>query len=245
MGTGDSDIPTLWRADQYSGQTSVRIAATQHPAITGAVERRKILAEWIQFLAHTPTNIQHLDFVSRVSQELLDAVAGQIHLRSIEVKWGPYDDISPLTELSQLERVSLGGATQLQGLAPLKSLPSLKELTVSQAHRLDDITVLSDLRSLRALQFGNSSLGSDKSVVIADLSWLPPLSQLTTLELPGTRILNSDLFPILALENLITLGLPLRRSYRKQVFEFAQRSPIFASLAAEYESYEGLRNTLA
>ncbi len=242
MRSRDSGAAILWRVDQYAGQTSVRVAATQLDLQSlGGVERRTILAEWIHFFASTPTNIRHLDLVSRVPQELLDAVAGQTNLRSIDVKWGRYHDISPLSELRLLERVSLGGASQLASLAPLSSLSVLSALTVSHAYQLDDITALSDLRSLRALRFGNSSLGSDRSVVIADLLWVPGLSELRTLDLPGTRILNPDLTPILALENLETLGLPLRRSYRKQIFEFAERSAVFARLAAEYEAYEAWR----
>lgn len=246
MVSRDSVVPVLWRVDQYVGQTSVGVAATQLDHLgVGAVERRKILAEWITFLANAPTNIQHLDLVSRVPQELLDAVAGQSGLRSIGVNWGPYHDIAPLAELRQLEQVSLGGASRLTSLSPLSGLPALSALTVSQAHRVDDITTLSELKSLRALFFGNSSLGSDKSVVMADLSWVIPLAQLTTLELPGTRILSANLSPILALEKLVTLGLPLRRSYRKQVFEFATRSAVFAKLAAEYEGFEAMKSDWA
>ncbi len=246
MVSRDLVVPVLWRVDQYDGQTSVGVAATQldHLAV-GAVERRKILAEWIDFLANVPRNIQHLDLVSRVPQELLDAVAGQSGLRSISVKWGPYHDLAPLSELHQLEQVSLGGAGSLTSLSPLSTLPALSALAVSQAHHVDDITILSELKSLRALLFGNSSLGSDKSVVVTDLSWVMPLSQLTTLGLPGTRILNANLSPILALENLVTLNLPLRRSYRRQVFEFAGRSAVFAKLGAEYEQLDAMKSDFA
>ena len=137
---------------------------------------------------------------------------------------------------------SPGGASQLASLAPLSTLSDLSALTVSQAHKLDDITVIGDLTSLRALRFGNSSLGSDKSVVIADLSWVSRLSELRTLDLPGTRIVNPDLTPVLALKSLEALGLPLRRSYRKQVFELAEGSPVFATLAAKYEEFEVWRD---
>lgn len=243
MSSPNLEPPVLRRVDQYVGQTAVRVAATQlDPGEFGGAERREILAEWIHFFANAPTKILHLDLVSRVTQELLDAVSGQTNLRSIDVKWGPYHDISPLTELRLLERVSLGGASQLASLAPLNTLSDLSALTVSQAHKLDDIAVIGDLTSLRALRFGNSSLVSDKSVVIADLSWVSRLSELRTLELPGTRILNPDLTPMLALKSLEAFGLPLRRSYRKQVFEFAEGSPVFATLAAKYGEFEVWRN---
>jgi hypothetical protein len=232
--------PALWSVDQYNDQTSVNIAATQldPPRVATTQDRRRILGEWVHFLETTPTKITQLRFVSRVPQELLDAVAGQPQLRSLEVKCGPYESIAALTGLQQLEEVALNGATRLLELAPLTALPGLTRLTVSQAHRLKDLETLSELRTLRNLRFGNASPASDKNFDLPDVSWVVPLSELTTLTLPGTRILDPDLTPLLALTKLTTLGLPLRRSYRKQVFEFAAHSAPFAALAKDYEALD-------
>lgn len=232
--------PPLWHVDQYNDQVSVNIAATQldPPRVVTAKDRHRILAEWVHFLSTTRTAINQLRFVSRVPQELLSAVAGQPQLRLLEVKWGPYESISALTGLQQLEEVALNGATGLLEIAPLAALPNLTQLTVSQAYRLRDVEVLSELTNLRNLRFGNASPGSDKNFDLADVSWVTPLVELTTLTLPGTRIMNPDLTPILALTKLTTLGLPLRRSYRKQVFELAAHSAPFAAVAKEYEAMD-------
>ena len=236
--------PVIWKPSQYAGQPVVAVAATQlDDKGLNASERRRVLAEWIEFFRTARTTIAELQLVSRVPQELLDSVAGQPQLTALWVKWGPYRDITAVGELEQLTTLRLAGATGLERLDPLLALPRLSMLAVSEAHRLGGVSVLGDLTGLTSLVFGNEHLGSDKSVVVPDLEWVRTLGQLRSLSLPGTRLLNPDLSPILALATLEELHLPLRRHYRKQVFEYATSSAVFAQVAREYESYETWRES--
>lgn len=229
--------PTLWRVDQYQGQPRIRVLATQlEDREPSPARRRAILTEWVEFLS-AERHIVELDLASRVPQELLDAASGQRGLRKLEVRWGPYRDLSALTGLGRLENVTLGGATNVESLEPLTSLPLLSRLSVSQAHKAD-ATVLSSAVGLRELRLGNADLGSDRSFDLPDVRWIRALGELRRLDLPGTRIIDPDLSPILDLPHLEELGLPLRRSYRKQVYEFATRSEVFARAANEYEKYD-------
>ena len=230
-------VPTLWRVDQYEGQPRIRVLATQLSDREPSPSRRRaLLNDWVRFLS-IETNIVDLDLASRVPQELLDAVRGQRGLERLAVKWGPYRDLSSLSGLHQLEEVTLGGATSVESLDPLTSLPALSRLNVTQAHRADG-TVLGRATSLRELCFGNEHLGSDRNVDLADLRWVGSLVALRRLELPGTRLIDPDLTPILGLPHLEVLRIPLRRAYRKQVYEFAARSDVFARVAADYREYE-------
>ena len=237
--------PIAWRPSQYQGEATIGIAATQlDNKGLGPAERRRILGEWIEFLSSSPTNIRELQFVSRVPQELLDSVAGQQQIEALAVKWGPYRDVAALGALAHLATLRLAGATALGSLQPLIGLPNLVSLNVSQAHRLDGTNALSELVGLTSLSFGNDHPGSDKSMVIADLRWVEPLQGLRSLALPGTRLVNPDLSPLLALPHLAELTLPLRRAYRKQVFSFAEASPLFAQVARKFEEYESWKAQL-
>lgn len=235
--------PVLWRPEQYAGQRAIRVQATQldDRGVSGAAERQRILREWIEFLAGTATNIVELQFVSRTPQELFDAATGQNQLRSLSVKWGPYSDLSALERVPLLEHLYLGGATSVDTLRPLTALRGLTDLSISQAYQADDYSELSAMIGLRSLLYGNASLGSDRNLNIADLEWLRPLAELRTLHLPGVRLISADLNPILDLPDLEDLTIPLRRSYRRQVFEFAASSPSFATVAAKYEALESWR----
>lgn len=231
-------MEVLWCVDQYAGQSVVRIQATQLGVQEHSPAARRMLFEdWLEFLLTAETNIVELDLVSRVPQDLLDAVSGQRHLQKLAVKWGPYRDLSSLSALGSLEELALGGATSVESREPLTSLPVLSRLLVSQAHKGDG-AALGSMVQLRELCFGNADLGSDKGVVLQNLRWVTSLNELRQLELPGTRLIDPDLSPLLDLSHLENLRLPLRRAYRKQVFEFAARSSAFAGVASDYEKYD-------
>lgn len=233
----------LWRPEQYSGQRAIHVQATQldDRGVSGPAERRRILQDWIEFLSGTTTSIVELQFVSRTPQELLDAATGQRHLRSLSVKWGPYSDLSALERVPLLEHLHLGGATSDDALRPLAALTALTDLSISQAYRAPDYDKLSAIIGLRSLVYGNASFGSDRNVNITDLEWVRPLTELRALHLPGTRLISADLSPVLDLHSLEELRIPLRRSYRRQVFEYAPSNPIFSKIAAEYDALEAWR----
>jgi len=235
-------VPLIDHPDQYAGEERVAIVATHaaSPGSGAAAEARR-LRSWIEFLSTRPTAITDLRLASRVGQELLAAVAAQGQLRSLGVKWGPYDDLSPVARLSSLETLDLQGASRVESLTPLLGMARLTQLTLSQVHRVPDVAVLGELAGVTSLTLGNVSPGSDTGLTVPHLRWVPRLRQLRCLSLPGTRLLDHDLTPLLDLPDLVELTLPLRRSYRRQVFALADRSPVFASLAAEYESYDAWR----
>lgn len=233
---------TLWRVEQYGGQSSIDVQATQLDD-RGVAERREqklILAEWIEFLG-TATCIRDLNLVSRVPQELLDAVAGQRPLAALAVKWGPYANVDSVLPLAELQELSLGGARAVRDLEPLVFLPRLRTLSVDQPFAVTTPEVLGRLPSLENLTFGNADPGSDRTLDLTDLEWIGQLRHLRTLHLPGTRLPVEQL-PVLAdLPNLVRLRIPLRPAYRAQVFELAPDNRAFAEVARQYERSDDLR----
>lgn len=236
-----NNLEFLWHPDQYAGQRRVVVTATQlDDRVRTAAERHRILSAWIEFFSSCPTGITEIDLRSRVPQLLLDSLSGQPQLRSLRLKWGPYRDIGVIASMPHLAQLSLGGATALESLGPLRNRSSLKELTVAQGHRISDLSPISSLPSVADLWFGGY-IGSDRTVQLADLRWVAPLASLQSLGIPGTRLIDPDLSPLLELPRLDSLRLPLRRDLRAQVFHFASRSPVFAAVAAEYTAYEAWR----
>lgn len=230
---------SVWRVEQYRGQTQLDVVATQlaDKGLKPAAARH-VLQEWLEFFEAGPTPIRQLSLRSRVPQTLLDSLAGQTQLESLDVKWGNYADLAALSGLTNLTSLALGGASRVTDLSPLASLSQLRALTVDQAFLVKDLSPLSELVSLRELAYGNCYLGSEKNVDFSDFEWTRPLANLETLHMPGSRSINADFSPLLELPNLVYFRPPLRRAYRKQVFEYAAHSKAFAGLAKEYEDYD-------
>jgi hypothetical protein len=79
---------------EYGGQPRIDIAATQLDDSYTAAQARRIVAEWIEFLAAGPTPIRELRFVTRTPKRLFEALVAQTQLEALHVKWGDYDDLS-------------------------------------------------------------------------------------------------------------------------------------------------------
>ena len=196
---------------------------------------------WAKYLASAVIPATRIDVRGSTPQEFLDSLSNQVQLESLEVKYGSYSELTPLAGLSNLTSLRLRGATKVLDIGPLASLPHIEDLLIDRAFLVRDLSPLGALTTLRGLTYGNDYPGSDKSVEIESFGWARTLKRLEVLRFPGTRILETDFSVLLKLPNLRDLSLPLRRSYRKQVFSLAERSEAFASLAKAYVSYEAMR----
>ncbi len=234
----------LWRVEQYRGQRSVVVQATQLESVgvTDRSEQRSILTEWTDFLRDSTTRIVKLDLVSRVPQELLDAVGGQRHVTALSVKWGPYSDLNSMSSLQDLRTLSLGGASAVESLQPLTSLRRLRSLLIDQPFAVRDLEVIGRLRSLENLVVGNGHPSSNRVLDVADLDWIGQLTKLRTLRLPGTRLPAAQLAAFARLPYLDELSIPLRREYEQAVFDLASANKALARLAREFERLGSARS---
>lgn len=205
--------------------------------VTKRVEQKLVLAEWVRFLSST-TRITELNLVSRVPQDLLNAVGEQSQLKALAVKWGPYSILEPLRRLTELRDLSLGGARAVSDLQPLVVLHRLRKLAIDQPFSASNPEVLGQLQSLETLRFGNADPASDHPLDVVGLEWVGRLRNLRILHLPGTRLPAEQLPMLASLPNLVQLRIPLHNVYRKVVFELAPNSRAFAYLAREYEQYD-------
>ena len=241
MGTLQPAVRVIQRLSDYDGDTEVAIAPTQIESATLSAQRA-VLKEWTDFFSASPTGITRLSVNSRVPQVLVDSLQGQIQLKSLSLKWGPYSDLAPLERLRVLEELRLGGAKKVEDLTPLVELSSLLTLTLDEPHGVADFTPLGNLSGLRSLSLGNGYPGSDKTLRLGDLTWLRGLRELHSLSLPGTSLDSSQFEVMLDLQALAELSIPLRRSYRSRVFALAESNKAFAGVARNYLDYEAFRD---
>ena len=104
-------------------------------------------------------------------------------------------DVSPLTALTQLTRLNLGG-TAVSDVSPLANLTQLETL-VLQYTAVSDVSRLAALTQLTELNLYDTA--------VSDVSPLTALTQLTWLGLSGTAV--SDVSPLTALTQLTYLDL--------------------------------------
>lgn len=143
----------LERPDQYAGQSTVAISASQVPHLTPR-QQAKLIDDWCHFFADGPSDIWDLTFGMRMPKRLFDALSTQSQLRRLSVSWGVFDSLEALESMTHLVELELESATSLTSLEPLRSLKKLQGLEIGGAWRLEDYSVIGTLTDLRQLQLG-------------------------------------------------------------------------------------------
>lgn len=215
---------------------TVRVSQLASDGLVKRAEEKAIEADWIEFFSRGETRIRDLSIWSRVKQEIVDALSGQPQLQKLNLKWGPYSDLSAIGDLRRLTVLVLGGANKVFDLKPLGQLASLRSLVLSESRDVTDLSPLSDLTELTSLTYGNTYLGSDKTVHIQSLDWIEPLVNLQHVRLPGTSLAGVDLAVFARLPKLKTLSIPIRARHRAQVYALARTSKPFREIVKTYEA---------
>ncbi len=144
-----------------------------------------------------------------------------INLYFLRIADNPTIDLSPIANLTQLERLILWSIPQLD-ITPLASLTTLRELTIAHCD-IDDISPLGTLTRLTNLYAGYNRIVDITPLVsltnlvalglqrnwITDVTALANLTQLTELDLRGNRI--EDFSPLARLTRLESLDIRVNR----------------------------------
>ena len=102
-----------------------------------------------------------------------------VNASRIEIVGNPISDLSPLSSLSALRRLSLFGSYTISNITPLSSLTELTLLDLGMAD-ISDISALASLTKLTSLDLNGNS--------ISDISPLSQLTELSYLDLGGNKL---------------------------------------------------------
>ncbi len=235
------DVRWISHPDQYRGEATVGIhvwGGGQGPEPT-AGQRRQNFQLWKAFFAQR-TPIRELS-LGRVTDEVVRTLQPQTDLTALTIWYGRYTDLSPLIGMSTLNRLELGGATQLTDLHPLTQLGALADLEIENARRLRDYSALGNLTTLRRLVVQRSFTGPRTDA--DSLDFLSRLTQLEELRW-DPRVATLDYSPLLGLKRAARIGvtamkgmtpsmadlewaLPGMQAYAREIAD--QRWPAFSS----------------
>ena len=140
-------------------------------------------------------------------QELFDAVCCQRNLKSLHIKWGSYESLDALTNLSSLKRLFIGSGASIKSIAPIATLTALESLAVENFQKISDYSAISNLQNLKSLEISGDGL-SPKFIHIESLEFLRQMPGLSSLVILVARLKSKDYSPILSLKSLTHLSLP-------------------------------------
>jgi hypothetical protein len=195
---GFPGAPILKEVKQYHGERRLCVSCTQLDSQRyDARAKKRIPAEWIDWLRKNTTALTALHFNSRVPQELFDAACCQEDLEELRCKWGSYTDLSSLQNLKKLNYLYIGSGAGVSDLAPLAACRSLIVLHIENFKRIEDYSPLAGLEKLEQLVISGPNLGKTP---VRDLEFLRDMKSLVSFWCPNTAIRKK--YTAAQLENL-------------------------------------------
>ncbi len=157
-------IKSVTELSEYNGEDKLVIHCTQlggnfKPLIKSQKEKKRVLTEWCDFLQNNPTTFEELYFVTRMPQELFNAVACQKKLKRLEIKWGVYKDISAIEQLENIELLHIGSGAGVESIQPLTTLKKIKALSIENFQKITEYDSLNKLKTLESLSIEGDGFG--------------------------------------------------------------------------------------
>ena len=216
--------PTVTRVSEYEGQAAVRINATQLGTGYTDGQAKRVVKEWEEFFSAGTSPIRELEFVTRTPKRLFDALSGQTQLRLLNVKWGDYADLRPLTGMTQLRTLRLRGASAVQDLQPLAGLVSVQDLQVEGLRRVRDHSPVGSMTGVTALELGGNWM-TPRVLHVWSFGFLREMPQLRRLLLHTIAADDLDYSTILDLPNLTSVRVMETRGMRPSLAVLKAQTP--------------------
>ncbi len=214
----------ITRVSEYVGEARVILAATQLDGECSATEARRVVAEWVDYFSAGPSPIQELTFVTRTPKRLFEALRGQPQLKSLQLKWGDYEDLSALEGMQELRTLVLAGASSVRTLAPLASLQKVETLSVDSLRHAHDLSPIGLMGRVTSLDLGGDWMSS-RIAQVESISFLRKMPQLRRLLLHTIIVDDLDYTPILAVPALEAVRVMAARGMRPSYEELKAAVP--------------------
>jgi len=199
------DVKPTIELEYFKGGNALVLECTQLPGKPS--RQKKIVDEWCEFFK-TPSGLREVYMSTRISIVLFEAICHQKQLRQFGFKWGPIQDLSPITALSTLTHLEIGSCS-ITDLSPIAELKSLKQLAINNAKNVSDYAPLGELKKLEYLHIDGDLWSANKRAPIDDLRFVSELKKLRGLSLDYVRIDDPDWHkPIMKLAKLEQLFVP-------------------------------------
>lgn len=188
-------------ASEYRGESTISIGATQLDGDFTPTRARNIVDDWCSFFRSGTSAITDLTFTTRTPKRLFESLAAQTQLEALRIKWGDYEDLSPLTGMKPLRTLVLGGASSVRTLEPLAGLNEVETLLIEGLKRVRDLAPLARMSGVVDLEV----VGDWMSLRVAhvdSIGFLRDMQQLRRLILHTMIADDLDYSPLLALPNV-------------------------------------------
>jgi hypothetical protein len=149
-------------------------------------KKEQLLGEWMTLLPKLK-NIKRVTLVYPLNQEFFEYVCQMPNLEFITLSSLKIEDVSPIANLKNLNRLYIDSCHRMTTISSLASLKNLEYLSIENCHNIKDLELIGQLTNLKALSL-NGDAFAPKNLLINSLKPFRNLKKLKHLDLGGASI---------------------------------------------------------
>lgn len=159
-----------------------------------------VIDEWMALLPKLK-NVKNVLLMYPKNQEFFSAVCKMVQLESLFLSSLKVDDLAPLSNLRNINRLVIDSCHQLKRIYPITELKTIEYLTVENCFNIDDLELIGQMTGLKALCLTGDQF-APKRLRLPSLKPFSNLKQLKHLNLPATSIIDKSYDVILEMPEL-------------------------------------------
>ncbi|HMK05186.1 MAG TPA: hypothetical protein VK489_13370 [Ferruginibacter sp.] len=186
---------------QFSGQTKLNIACTQHSDLT-PTQQKNLIKEWADFLPSC-RNIELLWFTTTTPQTIFDSACLLDNLVGLNIKNSNIKSLDNLSKLKNLKYLRIGDSAKIESVGPLQKLIGLEVLVIENFKNISDFSLLKSLTNLKFLTIEGGMYQKQK---VDNFQFLADFQNLIYLSTTMINSTDKSTDTVFKLKNLKTLN---------------------------------------
>lgn len=146
----DDRYPFIRSVEDYKGESVIKLCPAQHQFVT-AYQQAKITKEFIKFLSEDTYPIAEMQVCTLANQKVFDAICNQSNLESLRIKRFKGKYISNIAKLTKLKKLFIESGAGIEDITPLSEIDQLEVLILGDTKKIHDYSCLSKLQNLKVL----------------------------------------------------------------------------------------------
>ena len=146
----DDRYPFIRNVEDYKGESVIKLCPTQHQFVT-SYQQAKITEEFVKFLSKDTYPIVEMQVCTLANQKVFDAICNQSNLETLRIKCFKGNDISNIAKLTKLKKLFIESGAGIKDITPLSNMEQLEVLILGDTKNVYDYSCLSKLKNLKVL----------------------------------------------------------------------------------------------
>lgn len=146
----NNKYPFIRYPEEYNGEKIIKLCPSQHQIISD-YQQRKVTLSWVKYLSESIFPLEEVQVCTRMNQAVFDALCNQTNIKSLRIKQLTGKNIDNIIKLTNLKKLFIESGSSIEDITPLSELLQLEVLILGNTKKITDYSCIKNLQNLKVL----------------------------------------------------------------------------------------------